>query len=907
MPSILVSEKEAEVAVSRRAATSKQWQFPSDCQVDDSIIDVCMGSDVLARLLIKRGLRTPSEIAAFLNPTQYESAGPSEFAHMSQATARIFKAIAEKEKITVYGDYDVDGVTATAVMVTTLNRLGAQADYYIPTRTEGYGLNLKAVSVLASKHRSKLIISCDCGISNFSEINFARSLGVDTIIVDHHTMPELLPPAVAILHPKQLPEDHKLYHLPGVGVAFKLAQALLAERGEAEKDVELLDLVTLGMIADMVPLVKECRYLVQIGMPKLVGSSRAGIKALLGQVGGREGGTDLVGFGLAPRINAVGRLADANTAVRLMVTEDEEEAGRLAQQLELENVRRQELCEEIFAKAEQAVQASMKPEDRAIAIYSEGWHHGVVGIVASRLVEKYRCPVFIGELDSAEGIVKGSARGVDGIDLYDVLKANEQLAMKWGGHKMAAGFSVEAAKAPAFCQAIVATCNQMLAGKPAYATLDIDLEIPPEAMTGSLTQLLAKAAPFGIGNKKPVIAMKALKCVGTRALGKEGKHSRINVKAASGELFECVYWNSQQRIPQDEQIVDIAFSPEMNHYNGTSRLQLVLNDWRDPKQPVVSPVVSEPAAAPGVANTSAAPVERAAYMPPLQTGRSSAEESGMPPAPSTQSAGAPQGGRDSSQAAPLPPVHRSIDMSPASALAFKDLRNHSSPQDILQAATRKLGAGFNLFAEGQTSPLGQTPADRASLQPSAHLLIWQYPPALQVFKEIILKSSATQVYLIGGAPVVNESASAFLKRLLGLVRFAVNQRDGTADPQRVAAALSTTKMAIALGLAILKKINVIDWFAEDGCIYLDIVGQPASQPDELAEFKQLSTCLTQISEFRTWCHATAISEIQLALSAERDVQREANARSETLNRPAEDTSSGIYQHDTANQLPSTFS
>ena len=899
MPYISNGDSEALLVVSRRSPVLKEWKFPSECQVQNSIVEAC-GSDILAKLLVKRGLRTPGEVAAYLDFSQVTPSSPAALPDMHRAVARIMHAIAGREKITVYGDYDVDGVTATAVMVTTLRYLGAEVDYYIPTRAEGYGLNLKAVSVLASKHRTKLIVTCDCGISNFAEINFAKSLGVDTVIVDHHTMPDMLPPAAAILHPKQLAEDHPIYHLPGVGVAFKLAQALLIERGEAQRAELLLDLVTLGMIADMVPLVNECRYLVQIGMPKLVNSQRAGIKALLGQVGGNNGGTDLVGFGLAPRINAVGRLSDANTAVQLMITDDEAEAAELARKLEYDNLRRQELCEEIFTKADQAAQANVTAGDKAIAIYSEGWHHGVVGIVASRLVERYHCPVFIGELDPAEGIVKGSARGIDGIDLYEVLKANEHLAMKWGGHKMAAGFSVEVAKADLFCKGIVETCNRHLADKPLVPTLEIDLVVDASDVTMQLAELLQTMAPFGIGNRKPVISMRALKCSGSRPLGKEGKHSRITAKADTGEQFECVYWSSHGRVPADGQVIDLAFAPDVNTYNGVSRLQLVLADWRDPSQPVVPQVVQKPS---GQVAQVQAPLPG-----PKEPQRSAATnaESGLPAA-GTQ-AGLPAAATTAKQTTPKP--GEVIDVSPERAIAIKDLRNHSAPDSVVQAAIRKLGTSINLFAEACPHLNGATLVDRVSAQPSAHLLLWQYPPALPVLKGLVQRCSATNLYLVGGAPPASDNPSAFLKKLMGLVRFAVNQRDGQADPERMAAAMSGTKMTIALGLTILKKINLIDWFAEDGVINLDILDQPSSKPDDLAEFRQLGNCLKEIGEFRAWCHTASISEIQLALvpaspSSQPALVRESGVSAGGQENP-ESNFSGTYQYDTASEPSSNF-
>ncbi len=338
--------------------------MPKSVQPSPELIAVADGSDMLARLLMARGIEDVCEAKVFLDSELYVPTSPMALPDVDKALVRITQALVQKEHITVYGDYDVDGITGTSVLYTVLKRLGASVDFYIPNRaTEGYGLNLKAISILASKHRTKLIISCDCGVSNFAEINFAKSLGVDTLVLDHHTMPEMLPPAVAIVHPKLLDESHPLFDLPGVGVAYKVCEALLIDQKLEEEIPALIDYVTLGMIADMVPLIRENRYLVRIGLPILAKSPRPGIRALLGQLGKFED-TDIVGFGLAPRINAVGRLADATVAVELLTTDDPERAEELARQLQTDNARRQELCEIIFDEADRLITEHGRSRER---------------------------------------------------------------------------------------------------------------------------------------------------------------------------------------------------------------------------------------------------------------------------------------------------------------------------------------------------------------------------------------------------------------------------------------------------------------------------------------------------------------------------------------------------------------
>jgi len=914
--------------------TKKIWKFPEPSQPSCEMVAAAGGHEILARLMMRRGINKREQAEAFLDSSKYTASSPMEFADMSKAIVRITQAIASKEKVIVYGDYDVDGVTATSVVLTVLQKLGANVDFYIPSRaSEGYGLNLKAVSILASKKRAKLIITCDCGISNFAEINLAKSLGVETIIVDHHSMPEVLPPAVATLHPKQLPEDHPLFHLPGVGVAYKLAEALLEDNNLAAEVPKLLDFVALGMIADMVPLVQENRYLVQIGLPALVNSPRAGIKALLDNTVKMDG-TDIVGFGLAPRINAVGRLADASLAVNLMTVEDESKAQELANQLEMENARRQELCDQIFFEADlKAKHALSDGQDNALALYSTTWHHGVVGIVASRLVEKYHCPVFIAEMDQEEGKIKGSARGISGIDLYQILKANDHLLTKWGGHQMAAGFSAEAVNADVLCRALVDSCNRALSGQRRRPVLEIDLSIEPNLLDLSLAKLLRKMGPFGMWNKKPVLTMQSLTVLSSRPLGKEGKHHRLMLRSADGaNQFECVYWRSADNLPADGEEIDLAFNPEVNVFNHTERLQLVLCDWRrngepEPEEeeelldftPAASTVTTAPLVAADHADSSKGLVQALAnHVVHLETrydgttaSTSVAEISFVPdiisgsagfqPASKNPSSNRPINHKSALPSQPQVDFHPTRDVSnptsqvsntstpacssssplcfrpPTSAesgaltstrascqITFKDLRSHASPASVVDTASRKLGDELSIFAES-CKLNGHEPCDRSSIQATSNLLIWQFPPSIQVFRSIISKSQPSRIYLCGGAAREDYDASSFLKRLLAMVRFAVNQRDGQAHAEKLCAGLSTTKMALALGLTLLKKLELIDWYAEDSVIFLDISGSSAEGFDELPEYRQLANTLREITEFRNWCAEAPLNEIQSVL------------------------------------------
>lgn len=830
------------MSTSHHQAKETTWVFKEELSPSSDLLEAVSGHEILAKLLLQRGIKSGVEARTFLDEKTYVPTGAWELPDTDKAVDRILSAIENKQHITVYGDYDVDGVTGTSVLYSVLKQIGADVDYYIPNRLlEGYGLNLKAVSVIASKRRTKLIITCDLGVSNFAEINFAKSLGVDTVVLDHHTMPEMLPPAVAVIHPKFLNEDHPLYNLPGVGVAYKVCQALYEKKGTPEAADQLLDLVTMGMIADMVPLVKENRYLVRIGLPKLVATTRVGLQKLLA-MSGQKANTDLVGFGLAPRINAAGRLSDANKAVELMTTDSEEVAESLSQELQTENTRRQEICEQVFMEVEAKLAKNPQLlENKCLAIYDKSWHHGVIGIVASRLVEKYQRPVFIAQHEEEEKVIRGSARSIDGVDLYQVLKLNEHLLARWGGHKMAAGFSLEEDKGEEFCRALFSTCNKMLEGVVLSKQIEIDLTVSPDVCTTDLATTIDAIAPFGISNKKPVLCMKELMCQKALPLGKDQKHVKIfALDPISGEEFECVMWNGRDKrgFPEIEEAIDIAFMPDLNHYNGKTRLQLILVDWRPSNWK-----------------------ERAEKAAKIQAEQAAQAAQAAPPtsaAPTTT---------NSPLAAPSTPAVSNAEPSRflARKQTWQDLRNHENKLDILAKATEKIKDDLIIFAESAVAVDNCTFSNRSGIKKAKHLLMWQFPPTLELFQEIVAKTDAEKIYLIGNAEANFDNPSNFLKRLYGLAKFAVAKRDGQIEGELLTCLMGSSKMAVALGLKVLKSVHKIDWYVEDGIIFLDLLEEAPCAIEELPEYVQLKNCLNQISNFRNWCAESSIKDIQLNL------------------------------------------
>jgi single-stranded-DNA-specific exonuclease len=565
------------------SSSSKKWLI---CQENppDELLEICPNI-LAAKLLVARKINTRQEALYYVGSERPAFSSPSELPQINKAIERIERAIEKQENIVIYGDYDVDGTTSTALMVDALKSLGAQVSFFIPNRfTDGYGLNSKAVVQIKTSRKAKLLITCDCGITNIEEVKLAQSLGLDVIVTDHHSLPEILPPALAVLNPKLLPVNHPLHWLPGVGVAYKLAEALLTRAGKEDRIPKLLDLVALGMIADLAPLRAENRLLVQDGLKLLTKTERAGLKALLAECG-YQSDEEGVGFAIAPRINAAGRLNDAQQAVQLFLCEDEGEAHMLARGLSNQNASRQGLCDDTFAQALRKIEAEVNLEiAKVIMLADPGWHHGVVGIVASRLVEKYHLPVFMAVQD--EGKVKGSARGIAAIDLFVEISKHAALLDKFGGHKAAAGFSMKKDNWEKFKAGMQNELQKTLTQTDLQPTLSIDAALEPTELNLNSLEEVWGLAPFGMGFTKPTFTLQeAAQLIDVVPLGKNAEHTKLLVKYGT-ETFEALQWrtpashfNAAKRAGR----IELAFTPNKRTFNGRIYMQLEVKDWKLPK------------------------------------------------------------------------------------------------------------------------------------------------------------------------------------------------------------------------------------------------------------------------------------------------------------------------------------
>ncbi|WP_199425662.1 single-stranded-DNA-specific exonuclease RecJ [Thermaerobacillus caldiproteolyticus] len=532
---------------------------------------------LVASLLVNRGVDTVKEAEVFLSPMKQPFHDPFLLDGMEQAVARIQQAVQSNERILVFGDYDADGVSSTTVMVSALKEIGAIVDFYIPNRfTEGYGPN-KTAFCWAKEQGFSLIITVDTGIAAIDEVALANELGIDVIITDHHEPGPTLPDAYAIIHPKKPGSTYPFRELAGVGVAFKVAHALL---GDVPR--HLLDVVAIGTIADLVSLTGENRLLVAQGLEQLQATTRIGLQALLKQCGiqTKELNEETIGFVIAPRINAVGRLGGADPAVRLLMTEDQDEARMLAKEMDELNRERQRLVAEMAEEAAQMVNEQFPPsEHKVLVVAKEGWNPGVVGIVASRLVEQFYRPTIVLSLDPEKGIAKGSARSIHGFDIFTQLSACRDILPHFGGHPMAAGMTLSIEHVDELRQRLNTLANDILTDDDFIPMTTIDVKCSVSDLTLTAAEQLQKLAPFGVDNPKPLILIEDVSIQTIRRIGADQSHVKA-VFEQDGATIESVgfgYGYLYDEIAPDAK-VSVVGELSINEWNHIRKPQLMLCD-----------------------------------------------------------------------------------------------------------------------------------------------------------------------------------------------------------------------------------------------------------------------------------------------------------------------------------------
>ncbi len=564
----------------------KRWSIREpDPAMVTSLCRALAVSPIMAGLLVNRAISDPETASRFLSTTLADLHDPFLLRGMEPAVERLLRAIQNGERICIYGDYDVDGVTAVALLISFFRSIDVDCFYHIPKRLEdGYGLSAEGVAAAVARG-ARVIITVDCGVTAVEEAMLCKELRVDLIITDHHTPGDRIPDAVALIDPHQAGCQFPFKFLAGVGVAFNLLIALrgrLRNTGwfDRKKEPDLrdfLDLVALGTIADLVPLLDENRIFAKYGLTVLSGSSRQGVRALK-RVAGVSGpvGCGVVGFRLAPRLNAAGRLENAALGVELLLCDDPQQAAAMAAELDASNAERQALEQEILRDALAMVGSAQETKGRkSIVLASKAWHPGVIGIVASRIVDIYHRPTVLIALQDGNG--RGSGRSIPGFHLHDALRACSDHLVKVGGHKYAAGLSVDEVTLEDF----VASFEEVAAGRltPGDLTpeLAIDAELIPGELTVSLAETIQGLAPFGIGNPEPVFLIRSAEVLERRVIKEQ--HLKLQLRAG-GARFEAIGFNLAAKQPAERR-VDVAFSLDMDDWRGQTRLQLKLKDVRN--------------------------------------------------------------------------------------------------------------------------------------------------------------------------------------------------------------------------------------------------------------------------------------------------------------------------------------
>ncbi len=562
------------------------YKWVIDCDYNEEDVDRLSKElgipDLLSKILLKRGIDSFEKARQYFRPDLEALHDPFLMKDMDIAVDRLVRALENGEKIMVYGDYDVDGVSGASLLYLVLSQLvGPKVSYYIPDRiTEGYGLSVKSIDEIAEQGVS-LIVTIDCGVTAVEEITHANALGIDVIVADHHQPGEQLPPAVAVLDPKRPDCPYPFKELAGVGVGFKFMQALYQRLGLSEAELDqFLDIVALGSCADIVPVIDENRILVRHGLDRINFNPRYGIKALLESSGieKKEITVGLIVFVLAPRINAVGRMGDAKRAVQLFTARSLQEARAIARELERENKIRRNVDETTFKEALEIVENHLNPqEDHAFVLYKKDWHPGVIGIVASRIVERYYRPTIM--ISVVDGIGKGSARSIAGFNIYEAIRDCSHLLTAFGGHKYAAGLTIEEAKIPEFIQCFKTIARERITPQDLVPQMTIDCEAEFQYFDERFLRLLKLMSPFGPMNMRPVFMSRNVRIAEEPTI--VGSNHLKLVLEQGGQRFEAIGFNMAEFLPKIQKkggVVDCAYVLEENRWNGKKTIQLRLKD-----------------------------------------------------------------------------------------------------------------------------------------------------------------------------------------------------------------------------------------------------------------------------------------------------------------------------------------
>lgn len=821
-------------------AGSNIWKYRGDENVRPTpeLVEAAGGSPLVAGMLLNRGLTTPDAMRAFLDLENYQSASGRELPDADKAIARIRRAIDSSEPVMIYGDFDVDGQTGTSILYQCLKYLGANVSYYVPDRaTEGHGLNTASLIRLKSSRNFKLVITTDTGITNFAEVSLLNGLGVETIITDHHELPENLPPALASVNPRRLEDGgHPLHLLCGAGVAFKLCEALLEELGQPEYARHLLDLAAIGTICDMVPLIRENRYLVWQGLKELNKRRRPGLREILEQAGVAEDkplNSDTAGFTIGPRLNAIGRLDHAGEAVELLTGDDPERIRQIAARLESLNRRRREMCDETFLDAEKYLQnAGGLNGNRALVLASPDWHPGIVGIVASRLIEKYRVPVFMMVVDESKGEVRCSARSVPGFDLHaEVLTPLAHFYDHGGGHAGAGGFSMPLSRLEAFKKELYAIAGQRVTDEMMRPVIDVDAKLAWSQINPHLVELINRMAPFGMDNPTPKFVVENVLVSAQRGIGENQRHMKLILTEKGSKAFiDGLIWNFGSNREKFNPAAPYSFvvMPELNTFNNQTKVQLIIEDYL------------------GAAQSAGA------------------QET-------TVTAGTTDDPAAKQLASPKPAITTIPANSANGRTNWIDHRSREGVDTFIGQLMLPLQdrASVLIYNEGKKPDIPflkeELLVSRHQAKAADELILWDLPPAAGVFRHLLEAVRPKTLHIVGGkyrnVPVF-PSEDQYLKVILQVLRGKAARISGNGRAVEInlpefSGQLASTPEIVTSGLILLDKLGQTETvLAGKGPDIVRVAVNPAppavNDYTRHLEFAAFSRHLRDMGEFRNW-------------------------------------------------------
>ncbi len=565
-----------------------QWKEHQPVDIPENLREAVSGPDLLLQTLIRRGMSDPQKARAFLFFDEYKPAPSIEFPDMDKAVQRIKIAIKNHEKIGIWGDFDVDGQTSTSILVGGLRRLSADVVFHIPIRaTESHGILLEALRKFLQLGVS-LVVTCDTGISANDSIEFAMQSGVDVIVTDHHSLPEILPAAYALINPHFLPENHSLQTLSGSGVAYKVIEQLFQEFGQIDQANEFIDLAALGLVADLATLTGDARYLVQRGLEQMRNHPRPAFKKIFAEndIQASQVNEETISFVLAPRMNAVGRLSDANPMVEFLLSEDPVYIATTVNLIEGLNSQRKILCSQVLNGALSQLEQNPKLLDHSLLLLShQKWPAGVIGIVASRLVELYHRPAIL--MNITDSLARGSARSIENVDISKALVENKELLESFGGHPMAAGLVAAEENIESLRRGLSRSVTRMIEEAKIEPILEIDSNMDLSCIDLDLLSSLDLLAPFGPGNPPLQFVAKNLELVEAIPFGKGKEHLQMLVQSSDGTQYHVVWWQGAD-LPQPENRFDLVYKTRINIFRGVVEVRFEWVDFREISEEIVS-------------------------------------------------------------------------------------------------------------------------------------------------------------------------------------------------------------------------------------------------------------------------------------------------------------------------------